>query len=432
MIEIVVIILLQIVNGLFSMSEAALIAARKPRLHKQAKAGSAGADAALRLAADPNRFFSTVQIFITLIGILGGAFGGATLAGDLAALFAGTALEPYGQVISLALIVLATTYVSLIIGELVPKRLALRSPEQIAAAVARPMTTLSNAAAPVVRLLSGSTDVVLRLLGAARMDEPVVTEDEIRVMIQQGVAAGVFEEAEHDMVENIFRLNDRRIAALMIPRLDVIYLDVQDTPQETRARLMQHPFSRYPVCDGGLDRIIGLVQTKDLVVQLLAGEPLDLRACAIEPIFVPDSTPASRVLEMFRKTSLHAAFVIDEYGALLGMVTVQDLLEAIVGDDDREAAVQRDDGSWLLDGRIDLQEMRELLQIGEPIEGEGDDFNTLGGFIMSHQGRIPVAGDVFEWNGFRIEVVDMDGHRVDKVLIARLPPPAAPSSEDAD
>ncbi len=432
MIEIGVIILLQIVNGLFSMSEAALIAARKPRLHRQAEAGSAGANAALRLADDPNRFFSTVQIFITLIGILGGVFGGATLAGDIAALFAGTALEPYGQAIGVALIVLATTYISLIVGELVPKRLALRSPEQIAAAVARPMAALSTAAAPVVRLLSASTDVVLRLLGASRMEAPVVTEDEIRVMIQQGVAAGVFEAAEHDMVENIFRLNDRRIAALMIPRLDVIYLDVQDTPEETRDKLRQHPFSRYPVCDGGLDRIIGLVQTKDLIVQLLADEPLDLRACANEAIFVPDSAPASRVLEMFRKTSLHAAFVIDEYGALLGMVTVQDLLEAIVGDEAHEAAVQREDGSWLLDGMIDLQEMRELLQIDEPIEGEGDDFNTLGGFIMSQQGRIPSAGDAFEWHGFRIEVVDMDGHRVDKVLIARLPPPADAAAADAD
>lgn len=430
MVEIVVIILLQVVNGIFSMSEAALIAARKPRLHKQAESGSAGADAALKLAADPNRFFSTVQIFITLIGILGGAFGGATLAEDIAALFAGTALEPYGEAIGLALIVIVTTYISLIIGELVPKRLALRSPEQIASAVSRPMAALSSAARPVVRLLSGSTNVVLRLLGASKTEEPIVTEDEIRVMIQQGVAAGVFEESEHDMVENIFRLGDRRIAALMIPRLDVIYLDVQDTPEETRDRLVGHPFSRYPVCDGGLDRVIGLVQTKDIVVQLLADEPLNLRTCVTAPIFVPDSTPASKVLEMFRKTALHAAFVIDEYGALLGMVTVQDLLEAIVGEEETDEVVQREDGSWLVDGMISLEEMREMLDISDEIEGEGDDFNTLGGFIMSHQGHIPSAGDVFVWNGFRIEVMDMDGRRVDKVLIARLPPPETPPPAD--
>jgi len=393
--EIIVIVLLQLINGIFSMSEAALIAARKARLQKQAEDGSAGAQAALKLASDPNRFFSTVQIFITLIGILGGAFGGATVSQDIAELFAETALQPYGEALGLAVIVLVTTFISLIIGELVPKRLALRSPEQIAAAVARPMRMFSAITNPVVRLLSMSTNFVLRLLGASASNEPVVTEEEIKVMMQQGVAAGVFAESEHDLVENIFRLGDRRISALMIPRLDVVYLDVQDSEAENRAKLVDSPFSRYPVCDGGLDHVIGLVQTKHIVAQLIAGEPLDLRACLTEPLFVPENTPASKVLDIFRATALHAAFVIDEYGALQGMVTVQNLLEAIVGDDEPDEAVQREDGSWLLDGLTSIDELREYLDISEEIAGAGEDFNTLGGFIMTQHGRIPPRRGLF-------------------------------------
>ena len=434
--ELLIIVVLLILNGIFSMSEAAVIASRRARLQQLADKGDAGAKTALKITDDPNRFLSTVQIGITLIGILLGAFGGATMASQIAALLADTPLAPYAGTIGFALIVLLTTYLSLIIGELVPKRLALRSPERIASLVAPPMRVLSRITAPVVTLLSVSTDAVLVVLGARELDEPPVTEEEIKGMLRQGVEAGVFEEAEHDMVEGIFSLGDRRIGTLMTPRTEVYWLDVNDPPEENRDKLLSSEFSRLPVCDDDPDHVLGMLHSKDLLAQLLSGKPLDIRAATTEALFVPMSMTASKVLDLFRETGKHIALVIGEYGGMEGLVSIQDILEEIVGEvEEEEHAVQRDDGSWLLDGMMSIDDFEEMFDI-EEAPGAHEGYETLGGFMLSLLGNIPKAGDELDWESLHFEVLDMDGNRIDKVLITVTktePEPAETgASEDED
>jgi putative hemolysin len=427
--ELLILVLLTILNGVFSMSEAAIIASRKARLQQMIEKGDAGAETALKLSEDPNTFLSAIQIGITLIGILSGAFGGATIAGQIATALKDTPLAPYAEAVGFGLIVVVTAYLSLIIGELVPKRLALQSPERIASVIARPMQIVSIITAPIVKLLSASTNIVLFLLGARKSDEPPVSEEEIKAMIQEGIEAGVFEESEHDMVEGIFRLGDRRISTLMTPRPDVTWLNLEDTPEENRAKIIASNYSRFPVCDGDPDHVVGLLQTKDLLSSVLAGGQFDLKQVMQEPLFVPESVSASKVLDMFRESATHIALVIDEYGGFKGLVTIQDILEEIVGDvEEEEQPIQRADGSWLLDGMTSVDDFKELLDIDE-IPGENDDFETLGGFIMMQQGKIPEAGESFEWRSFRFEVMDMDGNRVDKVLVTAVTPPTEASNE---
>ncbi|NWF91222.1 MAG: HlyC/CorC family transporter [Ignavibacteriaceae bacterium] len=417
---ILIIILLTIANGIFAMSEAAVISARKAKLQQQANAGDARARAALALADNPNRFLSTVQVGITLIGILAGAFGEATLADDLE-----TGLErvpwlaPYSRAISLGIMVVVLTYLSLIIGELVPKRLALRNPESIAGLVAAPMNFLSAVVNPAVHVLSVSTEAILRLLGVQPSTAPPVTEEEIRVLIQQGTQAGIFEVAEQDMVEAVFRLNDQRAFDLMTPRPEIIWLDLNDSPQEIIAKITESGYSRFPVCHGSLDNVLGVVRAKDLLARSLAGEPLDLRGAMRSPIFVPESALAFQVLELFRGSQPHLALVIDEYGGTQGLITLHDILEAIVGEVEvtEPQAVQRQDGSWLLDGALAVEEFKEIFDLGPLPEEERDYYQTLGGFVMMLLGRVPTAGDHFQWAGLRFEVMDMDGKRVDKVLV---------------
>ena len=429
--ELIILLFLTILNGLFSMSEAAIIASRKARLQQMIEKGDAGAEAALKLSEDPNTFLSAVQIGITLIGILSGAFGGATIAGQIAAALRDTPLARYADAVGFGLIVLLTAYLSLIIGELVPKRLALQSPERIASTIARPMQVISVITAPIVKLLSASTNIVLLLIGARKSDEPPVSEEEIKAMIQEGIEAGVFEESEHDMVEGIFRLGDRRISTAMTPRPDITWLNLEDTAEENRAKIIASDYSRFPVCDSDPDHVVGLLQTKDLLSKMLDGGEFDLRSVMREPLFVPESMSASKVLDLFRESATHLALVIDEYGGLKGLVTIQDILEEIVGDvEEEEQPVQRADGSWLLDGMTSVDDFKELLDIDE-IPGENDDFETLGGFIMMQQGKIPEVGEAFEWRSFRFEVVDMDGNRVDKVLVTAVAPPAQASDETA-
>lgn len=422
-VEILIIVLLTVINGVFSMSEAAIIASRRARLLQMAERGSNGAKAAIRISDEPNRFLSTVQIFISLIGIVGGAFGGATVAEQIAASLRETSLEPYADAIGFTVIVLFTTYLSLVIGELVPKRLALRSPERIAALVAAPMVTLSRLASPIVRLLGISTDAVLRLLGMHDSEDSPVTEEEITTMIQQGVEAGIFDESEHDMVEGIFRLGDRRISGLMTPRTEIVWLNAQDTLEENQQKMVEGGYSRFPLCDGDLDHVIGLVEAKDMLPVLFAGQRLDLLALNEEPIYVPESMSATKVLDLFRESSIHMAFVIGEYGGLEGLVTAQDILESIVGEGSDEAeAVQRHDGSWLLDGLISVDDLKDHLDVDE-LPGEIGHYETLSGFIMAQLGHIPKAGDGFDWGGYHFEVMDMDGMRVDKVLVMAVPEP---------
>lgn len=425
--EILFILLLLVANGVFAMSEIAVVSSRKARLQQLAEAGNDGARAALQLANEPNRFLPTIQIGITLVGIFAGAFGGATIAEQLGArLDTIPQIAPYGEAVGLAVVVLSITYLSLIIGELVPKRLALNSPERIASLIAKPMHTLSRIASPVVHLLSASTAAALKIMRVRPSTEQPITEEEIKVLIEQGTQAGVFEEAEQDMVESVFRLGDRRVSRLMTTRLDIVWLDVNDSLENIRRKINENRFSRFPVCEGSLDNVFGVVKARDLLSRSLAGEPLDLKACMRPPLFVPESRTALHLLEMFKASRTHIALVIDEYGALEGLVTINDVMEAIVGDiplagEKAETyAVKREDGSWLLDGLLSIEDFREIYPVGKlPGEDRGD-FHTLAGFVMLRLGRIPTAADHFEWKGLRFEVVDMDGNRVDKVLVTPL------------
>jgi putative hemolysin len=422
--EMLIILVLIILNGVFAMSELAVVSARKARLQQWADTGDGKALTALELADSPNRFLATVQIGITLVGILAGAFGEATIAETLVIrLSSYPLLEPYSKVISLAVVVLGITYLSLVIGELVPKRLALYSPERIARAVAVPMNVLSLISFPVVRLLSVSTDVIMRLLLRGRASpEPPVTEEEIKVLIDKGTQAGVFEVAEQDMVAGVFRLNDRTVDALMTPRTEIVWLDLGDTSDEIQHKFTSSGYSRFPVCQGNLDNVLGVVQIVDLLARRLEGQPVDLSALLQAPQFVPETASASGVLELFKESGVSLALVIDEYGGIQGLVTVDDIVKEIVGDIelDRPKIIQREDGSWLIDGMLPVDEFKELFEISKLPGERRDRYQTVGGFVMSYLGRIPSSADHFETGGLYIEVIDMDGKRVDKVLVMPL------------
>ncbi len=419
------ILLLMLLNGLFAMAELAVVSARKARLQQLADDGDERASVALALAQNPDDFLSTVQVGITLIGILAGAFGGATLSGYLAAPIARVStLAPYAEEIAFAVVVISITYLSLVIGELAPKRLALNNPERIAMAVAGPMRILARIVAPVVRLLTASTDLLLRVFGVRPSNEPPVTEEEIRVMIAQGAEAGVLTEAESDVVQSIFRLADRRVGSLMTPRTDIAWLEVESTLEELACAVAEHSHSRYPVCQGGLDNVLGVVEAHHLVVCQRTGAQLDLRAVMRPPLFVPEALSAVRLLELYHDANQQLALIVDEYGGIQGLVTVRDVLIAAVGDiteagaEEAPRAVQRPDGSWLLDGMLSADDFRSVFDLDDLPGEEAGTFETLGGFVMMHLGRIPDTADTFEWGGLRFEVVDMDGRRVDKVLVA--------------
>ena len=423
-VEGLVIFLLIIINGIFAMSEIAVVSARKSRLQQLAEAGDTKARAAFELANAPNQFLSTIQVGITLIGILAGAFGGATIATQLASWLGEIPLlAPYSHALSLALVVAVTTYLSLIVGELVPKRLALNSPERLAVAIAGPMRALSKVAYPVVHVLGLSTEFVLRLLGMKPSTEPAVTEEEIRALIEEGARSGMFEEAEREMVERVFRLGDRRVGAVMTPRTEIVWLDCDAPPEEIRDTIMGSAHSRFLVAQDSLDNVLGIVQAKDLLVHFLGQHAVDLTTMLQQPLYVPETMSALKVLELFKQSGTHIALAIDEYGGIQGLVTPNDILEAIVGDLPAagEAAeplvLQREDGSWLLDGMLPVDEFKALFHLG-PLPGEEQAvYHTLAGFVIMQLGRIPRAGEYFEWEGLKIEVVDMDGNRVDKVLV---------------
>ena len=431
-IQILFIILLFIGNGVFAMSEIAIISARKSKLQQWTNEGNAKARVALELAKSPNRLLSTVQVGITLIGILAGAIGGAILAGELAERLSSIPLfAAYSEVIALGVVVLGISYFSLVIGELVPKRFALHNAERIACTVAMPMHILSVIASPVVHLLSASTDAVLRILGVQPVAEPPITEEEIKILIEQGTKAGAFEEAERDMVERVFRLADKHVSALMRPRTEIIWLDIEDSPEEIRSKIADSGRSQFPVCQGGLDNILGVVKVKDLLGRNLAGKPVDLKAYLQPPLFVPESMRALKVLELFKQSGKHISLVVDEYGSIQGLVTLNDILEEVAGDMPtieelaEPRAVQREDGSWLLDGMLPVDEFKAIFHVGK-LPGESS-YHTLAGFVLVQMGRIPSVGNNFEWSGLRFEVVDMDGTRINKVLV--MPASKAPSAQ---
>jgi putative hemolysin len=422
--EIIVIALLILGNGVFAMSEMAVITARKSRLEDWVNKGNSRARAALELAQAPNQLLSSVQIGITLIGILTGTF-----AGRGAAEWMGQYIRElptigiYHQQLGLGFVVIIITYFSLVIGELVPKRLAMRAPESIATWVAVPLRLFAWLSAPMVKLLSVSTDLVCRLLGQTPSPEPPVTEDEIKNLVQQGTRAGVFEAEAEDMVQAVLRLGDTTARSLMTPRTQIAWLDLESSMEQIRNKISVSGRSRFPVAAGSLDKVTGIVQAKDLLALTLANKPIDLNSLMQEPLFVPRTISALELLESFNKTTKHIALVVDEYGGIEGLLTHHDILEAIVGDipvGEKPAdnkAVRRHDGSWLLDGMLSVDEFKEIFHI-DTLPGEKRDaYQTLGGFVFTQMGRVPSVAEFFEWRDLRFEIVDMDGKRIDKVLV---------------
>jgi putative hemolysin len=426
--EILIIFLLIVANGVFAMSEMAVITARKSRLQDWVSKGNRRAKVALELALAPNRFLSAVQVGITLVGILAGAFAGRSVAQWLAAHIVGIpVIGAYHQEVGLGFVVLTITYFSLVVGELVPKRLALRHPEAIATFVARPLRLFTRLSSPMVHLLGLSTDVVCRLFGKPHGGEPPVTEEEIKTLVQQGTDAGVFEESEQDMVEAVLRLGDKTARSLMTPRTQIAWLDLEDSAERVREKIISSGHSCFPVATDSLDKVDGVVQAKDLLTHSLAGHVLDLKSLMQQPLFVPRTVTALEVLEAFKKSGQHIALVVDEYGGIEGLLTHHDILEAIAGDipfdgkPNDPKAVQRHDGSWLLDGMLSVDEFKEIFRLDELPGEKRDAYQTLGGFVFTRMGRIPSVSDSFQWHGLRIEVVDMDGKRIDKVLVSPRP-----------
>jgi putative hemolysin len=425
--EILLIIILIIANGIFSGSEIAIVSARKVRLEQLAERGNRQARIALKLANNPNDFLSTVQIGITLIGILSGAVGGATLAQRLKPFLDQIpALQPYSEGISVAIIVTMITYLSLVIGELVPKRIALNSPEQIALFIASPMRFLSRLTTPLVKILGVSTDNLLNLLGIKNSDEPELTEEEIKVLIRQGAESGMFHESEHEMVERVFRLGDRPIKAMMTPRTEVVWLDILCSLEDNLQKVIEHNYSRFPVGRGSLDQCIGFIRIHQLLIAQLSGQKVRLEDFIQQPLYVPETTKTLNVIDQFKETGIHIALVIDEYGGIEGLVTLNDLMEAIVGDlpslehKDEPLIIQREDGSWLLDASLDIDDFKNLFEKDFLPSEDENIYHTLAGFVINMLGHIPQSGEYFEWDGLRLEVVDMDGTKIDKVLVIKL------------
>ena len=438
-IEILVIFVLIVINGFFSMSEIAIVSARKVRLEQRAEEGDAGARNALLLAGSTSKFLSAVQIGITLVAMLTGAFGGATLAERLAAELAKVPwIGSAASTLALIIVVLVTTYFSLVIGELIPKRIALNNPEKIAANVAGIMRFISKITAPLISLLSASTDLGVRLLGIKPSGEPPITEEEIKVLMDQGTQVGVFAETEQDMVEGVFRLNERSINAIMTPRTEIVWLDVDDSIDEMIKTILASPYSRFPIARGSLDNELGILKAKTLLEKVLANEPFNILDLLEKPLFIPENTPAVRVLEMEREMGVHEALIIDEYGGVLGFVTLFDVLEAIIGelprtDESSEPEIfQREDGSYLLDGLLPIDEFKDLFELDHLPEEEKVGYQTGGGFVMNQLGSIPVAGQSFICGDLNIEVLDMDGNRVDKVLVNRVQSPSAAIEEESE
>jgi len=426
--DILLLLLLILLNAVFAMSEMAVVSSRKARLQRMADDGFPGARSAMGLNEEPSGFLSTIQVGITTIGVLSGVVGEGLLAAPVAAwLSQFSPIEPYAKGVAVALVVAVITYLSVVIGELVPKRLALLAPERIASVIARPMIWLSGVTRPLVIGLSSSSNLILRLFGARRNDEPPVTDDEIKVLMEQGAEAGVFHESEQAIVSNVLRLDEQRIGAIMTPRMDILAVDLDDEPESVRLQVADSAHSRIVVCRGGLEHILGVLRVGDLLKPALQGRPLDVEQHVSPPLYVPETISTTQLLESFRRERVQLALVVDEYGDLQGLVSLTDVLTSIVGDlperDDtsEDDVVRRDDGSWLIDGSVGLERLKAVLEIDELPDEEEHNFHTVGGFAMHSLGRIPSVADHFEAVGFRFEVVDMDRNRVDKMLVARLP-----------
>ncbi len=427
--EVLLLLGLILLNALFAMSEIALVTSRRARLQVLADQGDAGAATAMRLNEHPTRVLSTIQVGITSIGILSGIVGEAALAVPLGEWLIRAGVEVnFARYGALALVVVMVTYFSIVLGELVPKRLGQMNPEAIARRVALPIRGLSIIAKPFVRLLSASTDLLLRLLGVHNTNAQAVTEEEIHAIIDEGSESGVIDAQERAMVRNVFRLDDRQIGSLMTPRSDIEYIDLADPDDDNMKKVLSSEHSRLPVVRGGLSEILGIITTRRLLQQIADGGRADFTRDLQPVVYVPESLTGMELLDNFRASSAHLAVVVDEYGEIQGVVTPQDLLEAIAGEFKSHGtedawAVQRADGSWLLDGLIPIPELKDRLGLHAAPEEELGRYNTLSGMVMLLLGRVPRTADAVEWEGWRFEIVDMDSRRIDKVLALRLPEP---------
>jgi putative hemolysin len=426
--DVALLFFLILLNALFAMSEMALTASRKARLQVMLEAGESGAQAALNLHENPTKFLSVVQVGITSIGILNGIVGDAAFSAPFARWLHETfpIAQRASEITATAMVVVTVTFITIIFGELVPKRFGLMYPESVARVVSRPMEWLSLITRPFIRLLSWCTETTLRLFGITGNPDRSVTEEEINASLEEGLDAGIIEAQEHQMVRNVFRLDDRQVGSMMIPRAEIVWLDVAATSDEVLALIGDEEHSRYPVCRGGLDEVLGVISAQTLLQQVMKGQAMSL-ADGLQPsVFVPETLSGMELLEHFRASSAQLVFVVDEYGEVQGMITVRDVLEAITGEfatptADDAWAVQRADGSWLFDGLIPVPELKDRLGMKELPEEDRGRYNTLAGMIMLLLGRLPRTTDSVEWDHWRFEVVDLDGKRVDKVLASRLP-----------
>lgn len=423
--EIAVIFILIILNGLFSMSEIALISARKIKLENQSKKGDSQAREALYLARNPDRFFSTVQIGITLIGILMGIFSGDKIKNSVLHFLEQYAwLRPYSNTLAVIIVVILITYFSLVLGELVPKRIGLARPEKISKLMAGPMNLLSRVTFPFIWLLTASTSVIVKLLNIKVSVNPV-TEEEIKAVINEGAISGTIDESEQEIIERVFHLNDRNITSLMTHRTDVVWIDVNDPPEKYQAKIGEALHTVYPVCDGQVDEILGVIYTRDLY---LAHDAVSIRSLMKKPLFIPENNSAYQVMEKFKLGKTGFGFIVDEYGSFQGMITMKDILEAIVGDmpeaDEEDYEVMaRKDGTFLVDAQIPFYDFLTYFEKEDWItDEEQQEFDTLAGFILHHLEHIPQVGEKVDWRGFTFEIVDMDGHRIDKILVALQSP----------
>jgi len=443
--DILIILVLILLNGVFAMSELALVSAKRLRLERRAEEGSRGARTAIELADNPSHFLSTVQVGITLIGIFTGAFGEASLVSRLTPQIEGIGLlAPYAYEIALFLVVLGITFTSIILGELVPKRIAMRHPETMATLIAPPLSLLSKIMSPFVKVLSLTTEAIVRLLGIHEAKEDAPTEEDIAGMFKEGTDAGLFEKTEYDIVSRALRLDDRHLKALMTPRVDLVMIDLDAERRDTLELITCHTYSRFPVYRGERAQILGYVKVRDLLAQSVRHgslEAVNIEHAVQEVLFVPETVSAMVLLELFKKNRAELALIVDEYGDIQGMVTLSDVMSALVGDvtvigeENDPDAVQRQDGSWLLDGGVDLDRFRDLMNtdVRFPSEETGA-YHTLAGFVLYQFGYIPKTSEFFDWGPYRIEVVDMDGNRIDRILVARQsepePAPAQATAED--
>lgn len=425
--EILIVNVLIVINGIFSMSEMAIVSARKTRLQQRAEEGDHGAQAALELANAPNRFLSTVQVGITLVGIIAGAFGGAGIAGALKGVLANVPLlAPYKDLLGFGIVIAIITFLSLVIGELVPKRLALINPEKIACLIARPMRFLSRLGAPAVWLLDFSSELVMKVLRIKAGSEPAVTQEEIQILIDQGRAAGVVDKTEQDIMRNVFSLGGQMVSAVMSARSEIVFLDCTVSAEENWSRIIKAGYSHYPVCEGRVDQVLGMLAVKHLWAATVEKKPLDMKSMLKEPIYVPESMNTLKLLEQFKQTRQHVALVINEYGSIHGLVTLIDVMEAVVGELPQDQAleaqsiVKREDGTWLLDGLVPIEKFKDVFKIKQLPNEQASTYQTLAGFVMTQMGRIPKVSEHFDSCGYRFEVVDMDCNRIDKIMIKRL------------